>query len=144
MTIVSLFTPCDDTDSPVGRLVDVSEDLATHVLPACLLVVKDTARRRLWLCISTGLSKREEETHEDDVAEATSGEKQVDPLLEVADGDVVARRDDAGLVETTVELHDDLSRAMVIDDLELADVACPYRPFVSFSIKEWAGKETKE
>ena len=62
-------------------------------------------------------------TYEDDLAEGTGGEEQVDPVLDLADLDVEAGGDDAGLVEAAVELHDDLAGAVVVDDLELADVA---------------------
>jgi hypothetical protein len=37
--------------------------------------------------------------------------------------DVVARRHSAALVQAAVELHDDLAGAVVVDELELADVA---------------------
>ena len=37
--------------------------------------------------------------------------------------DVEAGRDDAGLVEAAVELDDNLARTVVVDNLELADVA---------------------
>ena len=37
--------------------------------------------------------------------------------------DVVAGGDDTGLVKTAVELNDDLAGAVVVNDLELADVA---------------------
>ena len=60
--------------------------------------------------------------HNDD-AEPTGGEQQVDPGLDLVNTDVVPRGDDAGLVETAVELHDDLAGAVVVNDLELADVA---------------------
>ena len=48
-------------------------------------------------------------THENNDTEATSGKEQVDPGLDLVDLDVVTRRDDAGLVQTTVELDDDLA-----------------------------------
>ena len=48
-------------------------------------------------------------THEDDDAEATSREEQVDPCFNLVHLDVVARRDDTSLVEATVQLDDDLS-----------------------------------
>ena len=75
-----------------AHLVDVAEDLATHVLPASLLVVEDAGRR----CLRDGRGEPGKETpyrhgaYQDDVAEATRREQQVDPLLDVADGDVVA------------------------------------------------------
>lgn len=44
-------------------------------------------------------------------------------LLTRIDRHVEPRRDDAGLVETPIELNHDFTAAVVIDDLELADVA---------------------
>ena len=60
---------------------------------------------------------------ENDVTELTRGEKLDDPLLHVAELDVVAGRDDTGLVDAAVELDDDLAVAVVVDLLELANVA---------------------
>lgn len=87
-------------------LVEETDDLAGNVLSPGLLVVHDTS----------GGGK-------DDVAELT-GRKELDnPLLEVTELDVVAGRDDAGLVETAVQLDDDLAGAVIVNLLELADVA---------------------
>lgn len=60
---------------------------------------------------------------EDDEAELTGGEKLDNPLLKLAEADVVAGRDDTALVEAAVELDDDLAGAVVVDLLELANVA---------------------
>lgn len=60
---------------------------------------------------------------QDDVTELTGGEQLDNPLLEVGETDVVAGRDDTGLVETAVELNDDLARAVVVDFLELANIS---------------------
>lgn len=60
---------------------------------------------------------------QDNVAELTSGQQLDDPLLEISETDVVSGRDDTSLVETAVELNDDLAGAMVVDLLELANVA---------------------
>lgn len=87
-------------------LVDVGKDLATDVLATGLLVVHDTGRGG-----------------EDDLAERTGGEEEGDPVLDGVNGDVEAGRDNAGLVETAVKLDDDLAATVVVDDLELADVA---------------------
>lgn len=76
------------------------------MLSAGLLVVHDTSRGG-----------------EDDVAELTGREQLDNPLLEVSEADVVAGRDDTGLVEAAVELDNDLAGAVVIDLLELANVA---------------------
>jgi len=58
------------------------------------------------------------------VAELTRRQELRDPLLEVAELDVVAGADAAGLVDAAVELDDDLARTVVVNLLELADVAC--------------------
>ena len=81
--------------------------VGTHVLPSSLLVVHDARRGG-----------------EDDLSEGSSGEQQVDPVLDGIDTDVESGRDDTGLVESTVQLDDDLAASVVVDDLELADVAC--------------------
>lgn len=61
---------------------------------------------------------------EDDVAELTGREQLDNPLLELGETDVVAGRDDTGLVETAVELDNDLAGSVVVNLLELANVAC--------------------
>jgi hypothetical protein len=76
------------------------------VLAASLLVVHDTG----------GGSQ-------DDETELTGGKELDDPLLDVAELDVVAGGDDTGLVDAAVELDDNLAVAVVINLLELANVA---------------------
>ena len=58
---------------------------------------------------------------EDDVAELTGREQLDNPLLELGETDVVAGRDDTGLVETAVELDNDLAGSVVVNLLELAN-----------------------
>jgi hypothetical protein len=58
------------------------------------------------------------------VAELSRREDLLAPLLQAADWDVESRRDDAALVESAQELNHDLVGSVVIDQLELADVAC--------------------
>lgn len=89
-----------------SRLVEEANDLAGDVLATGLLVVHDTSRGG-----------------QDDVAELTRGQQTNGPLLEVCKLDVVAGRDNAGLVEAADQLNDDLAGAVVIDLLELANVA---------------------
>ena len=60
---------------------------------------------------------------QDDVTELTRGEELDNPLLDIAELDVVAGGDDTGLVDAAVKLDDDLAVAVVIDLLELANVA---------------------
>lgn len=89
------------------RLVEETNDLAGNVLAAGLLVVHDTGGGG-----------------QDDVTELTRGKELDNPLLHVAELDVVAGGDDTGLVEAAVELDNNLAVAVVIDLLELANVAC--------------------
>ena len=60
---------------------------------------------------------------QDDETELTGGKELDDPLLNIAELDVVAGGDDTGLVDAAVELDDDLAVAVVVDLLELANVA---------------------
>ena len=60
---------------------------------------------------------------QDNVAELTSGQQLDDPVLEVVETDVVTGRDDTGLVETAVQLDNDLAGAVVVDLLELANIS---------------------
>jgi hypothetical protein len=76
------------------------------VLSSSLLVIHDTGRGG-----------------ENDVAELTRRQQLDNPLLEIRKSDVVAGRDDTGLVEAAVELDDDLAVTVVVDFLELANVA---------------------
>jgi len=87
-------------------LVEEADDLARDVLATGLLLVHDAGRGG-----------------EDDEAELTGGEKLDNPLLELVEVDVVAGRDDTALVEAAVELDDNLAGAVVVDLLELANVA---------------------
>lgn len=88
------------------HLVEEADDLASDVLSAGLLVVHDASGGG-----------------EDDVAELTGRQQLDNPLLEVLEADVVAGGDDTSLVEAAVELDDNLAGAVVIDLLELANVA---------------------
>lgn len=115
----------------IASLVEEADDLACDVLSPRLLVVHDASGGG-----------------EDDVAELTGWQELDDPLLKIAELDVVAWGDDTGLVQAVVDtvsertscvpavakgervdlpavkLDDDLAVAVVVDLLELADVAC--------------------
>ena len=78
----------------------------TYVLPPSLLVVHDTSRGS-----------------EDDLSKRPSGQEQVDPVLDSVNSDVESGRDDTGLVQSAVKLDDDFAASVVVDNLELADVA---------------------
>ena len=58
-----------------------------------------------------------------DDAELSGREDVVAELLEVLQLEVETGRDDAALVQTAVEVDDDLASALIIDDLELINVA---------------------
>lgn len=62
-------------------------------------------------------------TYEDDIPESTGRKEQVDPGLDLVHLNVETWRDHARLVESAIQLNDDLSGTVVIDDLKLANVA---------------------
>ena len=109
-------------------LVEETDDLACNVFSPCLLVVHDAGR-----------------SGEHNEAELTRRQKLDNPLLHVDELDVVARADHTGLVDSgrksvgrswsihqvtdfvylpAIELNDDLAITVVVNLLELADVAC--------------------
>ena len=61
-------------------------------------------------------------TDQDDDTEATSRKEQVDPVLDLVDLNVVSWRDDTSLVQSAVQLDDDLAGTVIVNDLELANV----------------------
>lgn len=60
---------------------------------------------------------------EDDNTELTRGEHGVAEVLELVEGKIETGRDDATLVEATVQVNDDLASAGIIDNIEFVDVA---------------------
>jgi hypothetical protein len=98
----------------------------THVLSSSLLVVHDTGRGG-----------------QDDLTERTGGQQEGDPVLDGVQGDVESGRDNTGLVQSTVELDDDLAASVVIDDFEFTDVA--FRRESSMSvIASWLGSRERD
>eukprot|EP00759_Apiculatamorpha_spiralis_P056547 PhF_6_TR8244/c0_g1_i1/m.12547 len=86
-------------------LVEEAKDLTTSVALAGLFVVHDA-----------------QGGGEDQEAELTGGQEGGDPFLVVLRGDIVAGADDADLVEATVQVDDDLTAAVVINDFEVTNV----------------------
>lgn len=89
----------------MARLVEESNDLACNVLSSSLFMVHDTGTGR-----------------ENNVAELTRGQQLDNPLLKILEGNVVARGNDTSLVETSIELNDNLAVAVVVDFLEFTNV----------------------
>ena len=87
------------------RSVEETENLATGVVALGSSVVHDAVGGR-----------------HDDVAEQTGRQKVDDPLLDVLDLDVEARRHNSALVDAAEEVDADLASAVVVNDLELTDV----------------------
>lgn len=86
-------------------LVDETQDLTRDVLSSGLLVVHDTSRGG-----------------QDDVTKLSGGQQVVSPSLDVGDLDVESGRDNTTLVQSTVQLNDDLTGAVVINVLKLTNV----------------------
>jgi hypothetical protein len=94
------------TCSSWNSLVEVTQNLSSGVATTSLLVVHDTGRGG-----------------EDDVTELAGRQETGNPLLDLVQLDVETGGDDTGLVDASNELDDDLAGAVVIDLLELANVA---------------------
>ena len=70
-----------------------------------------------FLVVHDALSRRQ---HAE--SELAGGEDRVDGVLELSDFEVEARADSA-LVDSSVQLNHDLSSTLVVDNLEVVDVA---------------------
>ena len=86
--------------------VEETEDFATDMLGTSLVVVHDALVGR-----------------EDENTELTGRKDSVGEVLELSEGKIEAGGDDTALVEATVEVDNDLAGALIINDLELVDVA---------------------
>ena len=86
-------------------LIEVTEDLTTSVLTTSFFVVHDT--------VGGG---------QDEETELTRGQQVTNPLFHSVELDIETGRNDTTLVQTTVELDNNLSSAMVIDDFEFINV----------------------
>ena len=60
---------------------------------------------------------------EDDETELSGWEDLIDELLEILQFQVESWWDDTGLVKSTVEVDNDLSGSLVINDLEVSDIS---------------------
>jgi len=60
---------------------------------------------------------------EDDVAELSGWEEVVGPVIDLVEGNVESWGDDSALVESAVELDDDLASSVIIDNFEFTNVA---------------------
>ena len=59
----------------------------------------------------------------DNKSELTGGEDGGDEVLELLEGEIETGRDDTALVQTSVELNDDLSSSSIVDNFDLVDVS---------------------
>lgn len=58
----------------------------------------------------------------DNVTKLSGGQKVGNPLLDIANSDVEARRDDTSLVKTAVKLNNNLAGSVIINVLKLVNV----------------------
>ncbi|KAH3664110.1 hypothetical protein OGAPHI_004824 [Ogataea philodendri] len=90
----------------ISPLVDETKDLTRNVLSLGLLVVHDTSRGG-----------------QDNVTELSSWQQVSSPSLDVVDLDVESWLDDTTLVESTVQLDNNLSGSVVVNVFEFSNVA---------------------
>merc|ERR1739847_161144 len=87
-------------------LKEKSEDLATSVSLTAIFVRDDTGR-----------------SGEDNMTELTRWEKVSLPFFHIVDGDVVTWGDNSALVDSSVQVHDDFTAAMVVNFFEFSNVS---------------------
>lgn len=86
-------------------LVNIAQQLSSDILPTRLFVVEDARRRR-----------------EHDDPNATRGQQIIDPLLDTVVLHIESRRNNSRFIQPSVELYDNFSTTMVINDFEFTDV----------------------
>lgn len=67
----------------------------------------------------------------------------VDPFFDFVNLDIETWRNDTSLVETSVELDNDLSTAVVIDDSEITDISILLHALKEFDcdLRSWADED---
>jgi hypothetical protein len=88
------------------NLIEETEDLAACVLSSRLLVVENSRA-----------------SCEHDVAELTRWQQVIDPLLHILHLYVESGRDNTHLVDSAIEVDNNLAAAVIVDCLELANVS---------------------
>ncbi len=99
------------------RLVEKAQDLSSSLLATGFFVVHDTSR-----------SSKNQET------KLTGRQEVVDPGFDILLLDIEARRNDSSLVDTANQLHNNLSRTVIINNFKFANItkyknSCAYRAF---------------
>ena len=100
----------------------------------CCYVVREGTRIPYWQIYTDGKWAAGAKNHllvvhdtqgsgHDNVAELTRGQKVLSPLLDTVDTNVEAGGDHTALVDAANELHNDLSAAVVVDNLELPNIS---------------------
>lgn len=94
---------------PVARpsLIEESNDLSRDVFPSSLFVIHDAGTRG-----------------QDNVSKLTGRQKFDDPLLQITQLDIVSRWNNTSLIETAIELNDNLAWSVVVDFFVFPDVTC--------------------
>jgi hypothetical protein len=87
-------------------LIEKAQNLSTSLLATGFFVIHDTSR-----------SSKNQET------ELTGRQEVVDPSFDILLLDVEARRNNSSLIDTTNQLHNNLSGAVIINNFKFANVA---------------------
>merc|ERR1711982_232176 len=89
-----------------ARRLEKNPNLSSDVFSPRFLVIHDTRRRR----------------HHDET-ELTGWEEIGGPLLDLVDGNVESRGNDAALIQATSKIDDDFAGSVVVDAFEFSDVS---------------------
>lgn len=90
----------------IGNLIKVSENFASRMLSNSLLMIENAIRRR-----------------QDEVTKLSRRQDIIRPSLNVRQLQIESRRDDAALVDSTIEIDDNFPRSLVIDQFKVTNVS---------------------
>ena len=91
----------------IHPLIEKPNYLPSDMLSPCLLVVHDAST-----------------CGQHHVAELSARQELYYPFLQIAELDIVARRDDTSLIESTIELDNNLPVSVIINFFKFANVTC--------------------
>lgn len=106
-------------------LEEVAQDFSSQMLATSFFVIHDSSTSCQHDVSKTGweLRKLRQLKPISNSPKLTAWQKCVGPFLNVEDGHIEARTDDSSLIQSSREVHNDLSCSVIIDDFEFSNVA---------------------
>lgn len=86
-------------------------------------MVQNTGRGCLNTISTRAVKPANKISYQNDDAESSSRQQQIDPALNLRDLDIESGRNDTGLVQPSIQLDDNFAGTVIIDNFEFTDVA---------------------